>query len=65
MERRRGTLTRLRMKRISVGWYPSSNDSEPDAVVGVDEHKALGIIAALEMKRLVLGAVDMRHLQGV
>jgi hypothetical protein len=32
---------------------------------GVDDGKALGIITALEIKRLVLGGVDMRHLPRV
>ena len=29
---------------------------------GVDNGKALGIVTALEIKRLVFGGVDMRHL---
>ena len=32
---------------------------------GVDDRKALGIVAALEIKRLVLCGVDMRHLPRV
>ena len=31
----------------------------------VDDRKALGIVTALEIKRLVLGGFDMCHLPGV
>jgi len=40
----------------------SASDNE---LGGVDDGKALGIVTALEIKRLVLGGVDMRDLSWV
>ena len=40
----------------------SASDNE---LGGVDDGKALGIVTALEIKRLVLGGVDMRDLSRV
>ena len=37
-------------------------DASDNELGGVDDGKALGIITALEIKRLVLSGVDMRHL---
>jgi hypothetical protein len=39
---------------------PSGNQ-----LAGVDERKRLGMVAALEIDRLVLGAIDMNHLARV
>jgi hypothetical protein len=38
-------------------WNASDNE-----LGGVDDRKALSIVTALEIKRLVLGGIDMRHL---
>ena len=49
---------------FQIGWrlFCSASDNE---LGGVDDGKALGIVTALEIKRLVLGGVDMRHLPRV
>ena len=33
-----------------------------DELVGVDDRETLGLVTALKMKHLVVGAVDMNHL---
>ena len=47
--------------RLVVSPFRSGNDNELDALGGVDDREVFGIVIALEMKRLVLGGVDMRH----
>jgi hypothetical protein len=40
-------------------------DASDNELGGVDDGKVLGIVTALEIKRLVLGGVDMRYLPRV
>ena len=59
-----GLLPRQHLRAFQLGsrLIRSASDNE---LGSVDDRKALGIVTALEIKRLVLGGFDMCHLPGV